>query len=102
MLGQLIDALTTDQRRQLEDLGVTRMLISRWRHGMSLPTTTQVVHLVQVTGADWHALQAEVTVMRAPENERPAIAEAIGCHYTPRENVGFRGARRAASTAPDA
>jgi len=103
MLRELIDTLTDQQRAALRGHKIERQLLHRWKHGFSHPTELQVVHLVQVTGANWHELQAEATVMRAPEQDREAIAKTIGWNYTPRpETHGFRAAGRPESAAGSA
>jgi transcriptional regulator with XRE-family HTH domain len=78
MLANLIENLTTEQRRELEELGITRMLLSRWRHAKSQPTEMQTVNLCAVTGAPYQQLQAEVTFLRAPVDQRERVAQVVG------------------------
>lgn len=103
MLHELIEGLTPDQRRVLRERDITNTLLWRWRHGHSQPTLMQTVDLADVTGVPYHELQAEVTVLRAPEDQRERVARVVGWHgELPRENLGFRAGQRPASTVPSA
>lgn len=103
MLQQVIERLDTAQRAELAKHGITYNRLWSWRTGQRLPTEVQTAYLAAATGSNWVELQKEVTVMRAPEAEREAIARTIGWHYTPtRETLGFRAGERPASTVPSA
>lgn len=56
---------------------ISLSLITSWKAGRRLPTEVQVADLADVTHTDWVELQKEVTVLRAPEDRREAIAKAI-------------------------
>lgn len=77
MFRDLLRDLDEKQRAALAVRGIDRMTLWKWREGKRLPTEVQVADLADVTGADWADLQKEITVLRAPEERRPAIARAL-------------------------
>ena len=77
MLDELMKTLSPETHRELAARGITYQLLCDWRKGRRLPTEIQVADLADVTGADWAELQAEITVLRAPEARRQQIAKAI-------------------------
>lgn len=78
MFTELLHALTTEHRMKLAERGIGSERLTEWRKGRRLPTEVQVADLADVTGVEWVRLQQEITVLRAPEERRSAIAKAIG------------------------
>ena len=84
MLQEVIERLNTAQRAELAKHGITYNRLWSWRTGQRLPTELQTAYLAAATGSDWVELQKEVTVMRAPEDERAQIAQLVGYGATKR------------------
>lgn len=91
MLQELLRALSHDQKTELYKRHIRPQLLSDWKNGRRLPTEVQVADVAEVTGAEWADLQAEITVMRAPEERREEIARAI--KWRKRSHTNQRRAR---------
>jgi hypothetical protein len=78
MLRELVHGLTTEQRTALKALGVDRILLHKWKHGLRLPTEAQVAMLAAVTGTEYGQLQREVTWLRLKPDERAGLARVLG------------------------
>ncbi len=88
MLSEVLSTLTTEQRAALRDRGISDQLRCDILKGRRLPTELHVADIAKVTGAEWVELQREVTVMRAPEDRRQEVAEAVG--FEPTEGSPLR------------
>lgn len=78
MLKELLHNLTPLHRKTLLSFGIGSERLSEWRSGKRLPTELQVAYLAYATGANWARLQQEVTLERAPANQKFTVARAIG------------------------
>lgn len=88
MFTELLHALTTEHRTKLAARGIGSERLTEWRKGRRLPTEVQVADLADVTGVEWVRLQQEITVLRAPEERRQEVAEAVG--FEPTEGSPLR------------
>lgn len=79
MFPELLDELTPQQRRALEDeFAVTRNRIHEWRHGKGYPTEVQTGAIAVMTGVSYAALQAEITLKRANDRQRGTLERVLG------------------------
>lgn len=78
MLKTLLDSLTTEQRAKLHEKGILQQRISDWKAGRRLPTEDQVIWLADVCQIDRHKLQDEIALMKAPADQKEALARLLG------------------------
>lgn len=69
MYQQLIETLSTNDRKALAAAGVPSSRVSEWRSGFRVPTRPQVLALAMVKGVDYIQLEKEIMVI---ETEREA------------------------------
>jgi hypothetical protein len=90
MLNSLLEGLTSEQKRQLEDLKIPHSRRSDWKHGRRLPTAAQCMVLAMVTDSDplpllaWLAEQeaspaqrAMFSAVKAGRSLKAAVALAV-------------------------
>lgn len=72
MYAQLIETLSTNDRKALAAAGVPSSRVSEWRSGFRLPTRPQVLALARVKGVDYIELEKE---LMAIETEKEAATK---------------------------
>lgn len=78
MYAELIEQLTTADRKALAERGVPNSRISEWRTGLRLPTRPQVLALAEVKGVDYITLEKELIVIETEkEAERKPEMRAL-------------------------
>lgn len=77
MLLQVISLLTAEQKRALDNAGISRQLVSDWRKERRLPTEPQAVILAGIAGANVAELQADIAMSRATPEQRPLVAAVL-------------------------
>ncbi len=70
MYAELIETLSTNDRKALAARGVPNSRISEWRTGLRFPTRPQVLALADVKGVDYIELEKE---LMAIETEKEAM-----------------------------
>jgi hypothetical protein len=78
MYAELIESLTTNDRKALAEAGVPSSRVSEWRTGFRFPTRPQVLALAKVKGVDYIELERELMFMETEkEAERKPEMRAL-------------------------
>lgn len=70
MYAEILETLSTNDRKALAAAGVPSSRVSEWRSGFRLPTRPQVLALAKVKGVDYIELEKE---LMAIETEKEAV-----------------------------
>ncbi len=84
MYAELIESLSTNDRKALAEAGVPSSRVSEWKTGFRLPTRPQVLALAKVKGVDPIKLETEL-VMIETEQEAKKRPEMSGLLAAVRE-----------------
>lgn len=79
MYAELLETLSTNDRKALAAAGVPSSRVSEWRSGFRLPTRPQVLALAKVKGVDYIELEKELMAIETEKEaaNKPEMRELL-------------------------